>query len=306
MYLMLPNKLDKKAYEKETVEYSTKSFHMKFIYAEHTDDEWAGFIPHTHEELEILYVVSGAAEISVNGIKYRAKTGDIFVFNCDEIHSCMTTFPGYQSFCMQFKSSFLSSNLVDICEYNYIRPLIEKRVRFKNYYEDELPLKLIFVECEKEYREKSDGYHIALKGYIYVFLAQLYRLNVHLAATATLDEKSPNYERVNSVITHITENYTETIDFKKLVSDMYLDYSYFSRIFKAHTGKSMLQYLNEYRIAIALNLLSNSNKSITEIAITCGFDDLNYFSRSFKQLIGINPGTVKKANMSNIPTKPSN
>jgi len=295
---MLPRKLDKKSYEKETVEYSIKSFHMKFMYAEHTEDGWSGFIPHAHEEMEFLYVVRGEAEVSVNSTKYRAKPGDIFVFNCDEIHSCMKTFPGYQTFCIQFRPSFLSSNMMDICEYNYIRPLIEKSARFKNYYENELSLKLIFAECEKEYREKSEGYHIALKGYIYAFLSRLYRLNPHLKTGTISNEKHSNYERVNSIITHIAANYIEPIEFKKLVSDMHLDYSYFSRIFKAQTGKSMLRYLNEYRLTIALNLLSNTNKNITEIALSCGFDDLNYFSRSFKQLIGLSPTKIKKVNPS--------
>ena len=268
---------------------------MKFLYADHTEDG-LGFIPHSHDEVELLYIVRGQAEINAGNTKYHAKAGDIFVFNSNEIHSCMKTFLGYRTYCLQFQPSFLQSKVVDICEHNYIRPLIEKRTEFKTCYQSDSELIELFERCEKAYRQKNTGYHIALKGYIYAILSQLYKLNEHLSIN-TIDQNDQSYKRVNYIITHITENYAQDIDFRKIVSDMYLHYSYFSRVFKSQTGKSMRQYLNEYRIASALNLLTSTNKNITEIAIECGFDDLNYFSRSFKQLIGLSPAKVKKANL---------
>ncbi|MCL2369629.1 MAG: AraC family transcriptional regulator [Firmicutes bacterium] len=290
---MLARKLHKQSFEKETIEYSNKSFGVKFLYADHTNDN-LGFIPHSHAELEFLYIVQGEAEINVGNVKHHAKAGDIFVFNSNEIHSCLKTYPSYKTYCLQFLPSFLQSKIVDICEYNYILPMTEKRSEFATHYSSNPELIELFNRCEQEYRNKSKGYHIALKGYIYAMLAHLYRLNTHLL-NDTIVQNDPNYKRVNSVLNHIAQNYGNDIDFRKIISDMYLHYSYFSRIFKSQTGKSMRQYLNEYRITIALGLFTNTDKNITEIATTCGFDDLNYFSRSFKQIIGLSPAKVKKA-----------
>ena len=289
---MLARRLNKQRFEKEAIEYPNKSFNLKFLYADHTKDS-LGFVPHQHEELELLYIVRGEAEIRCGTAKYHAKAGDIFVFNSNEVHSCLKTFPGYYTYCLQFLPSFLSSKLVDICEYNYIRPLIKKRAVFETYYPDSQGLTELFEKCEKEFREKSHGYHIALKGYVFAILSQLYRLNRHLESE-TVNQETVNYRRVNSVIAHIAENYAGDIDFRKLVSDMFLHYSYFSRIFKEQTGKSMRQYLLEYRLTTALSLLSSTTKNITEVASECGFDDLNYFSRAFKELIGLSPTDFKK------------
>lgn len=265
---------------------------MKFLYADHTQDS-LGFIPHLHEEIEFLYVVRGEAEIRCGNTKYHARAGDIFAFNANEVHSCLKTYPGYHTFCLQFLPSFLSSKTVDLCEYNYIKPLNEKRIEFKTHYENNPILIDIFKKCEMEFREKNKGYHIAIKGHIYSLLSQMFRLNEHLI-DEEVDREHINYKRVNSVITHITENYSKKIDFRKIVENMFLHYSYFSRIFKEQTGKSMRQYLHEYRLTSALNLLVNTNKSITEVANECGFDDLNYFSRSFKEMIGLSPVKFKK------------
>ncbi|MCL2862155.1 MAG: AraC family transcriptional regulator, partial [Firmicutes bacterium] len=248
-----------------------------------------------------FFVVAGGKGSFVRGgggggCHYEARKGDVFVFNSDEIHSCIKTYPGYKSYCLQFLPSYLSSKFVDICESKYIKPLTEKRIYFKNCYKEADTLRSIFTLCERADQNRYEGYQIALKGYLYAFLSELYKLNPHLSTIPDHDDTHPNFERVNTVINYIANHYTEKIDFKEIVSSLiHLDYSYFSRIFKSQTGKTLLQYLNEYRLTVALNQLSTINRNITDIALSCGFDDLNYFSRSFKQLIGLSPSAVKKA-----------
>ena len=58
---------------------------------------------------------------------------------------------------------------------------------------------------------------------------------------------------------------------------------HFSRMFKAVTGKTVKQYINELRLSKAAGLLKNTDMTVTETAIYCGFSDSNYFSRLFKR-----------------------
>ena len=58
---------------------------------------------------------------------------------------------------------------------------------------------------------------------------------------------------------------------------------------KEKTGKTPVEYLNGYRIEKASQLLLNSDQSVTEIAFSCGFNDLSYFIKTFKKLIYYNP-----------------
>jgi len=65
------------------------------------------------------------------------------------------------------------------------------------------------------------------------------------------------------------------------------------RIFKEVTGEAPLAYLLRLRIMKAVHLLELSDKNITDIAFACGFNDSNYFSRQFKQILGLSPKAFK-------------
>lgn len=57
------------------------------------------------------------------------------------------------------------------------------------------------------------------------------------------------------------------------------------------TGKTTTEYINEVRLKKSIELLKDGNMNITEIAINCGFNDVNYFSRLFKKRYGVSPPT---------------
>ena len=69
---------------------------------------------------------------------------------------------------------------------------------------------------------------------------------------------------------------------------------YLSHIFHQELGFSPWEYLNRYRIERAKTLLRETTRSITEIAIQVGFDDLSYFSRVFTKHAGCSPRTYRE------------
>jgi len=82
---MLPQKLTNSAFERETITYDTKGFSIRFLRAHHTNDGWSGFIPHTHEELEFLFVADGKADFFIGGggggVPSEQQKGGFFFFN---------------------------------------------------------------------------------------------------------------------------------------------------------------------------------------------------------------------------------
>jgi AraC-like DNA-binding protein len=60
------------------------------------------------------------------------------------------------------------------------------------------------------------------------------------------------------------------------------------------TGKTPVEYLNEYRIERATQKLLSSDQSVTDIAYSCGFNDLSYFIKTYKSHKGISPGGVRR------------
>ena len=70
--------------------------------------------------------------------------------------------------------------------------------------------------------------------------------------------------------------------------------SYLSKKFKAVTGFGFKEYIVNVRIKNACRLLLETNKSITDIAFECGFNDSNYFGDSFRKIKGISPRKYRK------------
>ncbi len=69
---------------------------------------------------------------------------------------------------------------------------------------------------------------------------------------------------------------------------------YFRKVFKEASGLNFIEYLTNIRIEKAKDLLENSNLSIKEICVSCGYTDPNYFSRSFKKNVGVTPTEYKE------------
>ena len=69
--------------------------------------------------------------------------------------------------------------------------------------------------------------------------------------------------------------------------------AYLCRIFKAYTGKTVIAYLIERRIQAAIWKLREGDEKIISIALACGFNDLAYFNRTFKRIVGTTPSQYR-------------
>ena len=71
--------------------------------------------------------------------------------------------------------------------------------------------------------------------------------------------------------------------------------SHFSRLFKQNTGEAFSRYLSKVRLEHAIVLLSNTDKSIDEIAYECGFNSTSYFIKKFQQANEVSPHRYRKS-----------
>ncbi|MEO0708429.1 MAG: helix-turn-helix transcriptional regulator, partial [Cyanobacteria bacterium J06649_5] len=70
---------------------------------------------------------------------------------------------------------------------------------------------------------------------------------------------------------------------------------HFSRLFKQSLGISPYQYLLQQRVECAKQLLKNTDRLITDIAFTCGFNSHSHLSKQFKQLTGMTPKAYRSS-----------
>ena len=133
-----------------------------------------------------------------------------------------------------------------------------------------------------------------LKSYTYQLMAYLGR-NCENRGGKSQADSSAQLERLNTVLEYISANYTSGISTRNLTSMCFLSEAHFCRFFKSAVGKSCTEYINRYRIEKATVLLSNTCEPVSVVASLVGFDDMNYFSRVFKQIKGISPIKYRKS-----------
>ena len=111
------------------------------------------------------------------------------------------------------------------------------------------------------------------------------------AAYITLKEhlKTPNTKLPEKVLEYLRRNYSSKITIDDLCSHFYCSRAALTRSFRTAFGKSVHESLTEIRLGHSQEQLKRPDKSIEEIAVSCGFYDQNYFTKVFKKHYTVTP-----------------
>jgi len=111
---------------------------------------------------------------------------------------------------------------------------------------------------------------------------------------ATVEEKNRNDNGVEQSIRYVQQHFRELLTVEKLADIAGVDRWKYTRLFKEMTGQVPLQYLNELRMKHARKWLAATDDKLLDIALNAGFNNEYYFSRRFKQTVGISPGEYRR------------
>lgn len=100
--------------------------------------------------------------------------------------------------------------------------------------------------------------------------------------------------RIKNILQYTTLHYGENITIEDLSNLTCMTKSSFCKYFKRRFDKTFTQYLNEFRIHSACQLLQKSNSTISEIAMDCGYENIAYFHKQFKKIINMTPSMYRK------------
>lgn len=94
---------------------------------------------------------------------------------------------------------------------------------------------------------------------------------------------------VQKAADYIKLNYSEKISIKEIADQLYLSPNYLSELFKKHTGKTISEYLTDYRLEKACQLLDHAEYRVGDVSGMVGIHDGRYFSNMFKKKYGMTP-----------------
>ena len=263
----------------------------------------AGIIDtHTHDFIEIVYILSGKGQQIIDGEIYEAERGDAFFINYGSSHSF--SFVGgidYVNICFSPETvgeSMISAenafSLLSLTAFNEMRRDADggKLSFFGN---DRIEVEELLHAMLKEYKGKAYGYATVVENYLNILITRMIR-----RAEAGVD-RADEGELWAELSDYIDKNFSSKLTLSDLAGKCFYNPSYFSRIFKEKFGMSLVEYLTRRRLDYAVKLLSETTHSIDEISEMCGFSDRGGFYHAFAKYIGGSPselrgeGKVKKS-----------
>jgi AraC-like DNA-binding protein len=244
---------------------------------------------HYHPEYELTYILASQGVRYVGNSIENFFDDDLVLIGSNLPHCWINSTDQQQTtsaIVVYFKEGFLDKAWMQSCEFEAIRKLLDlsnKGIKFDKTVA--LKLKEKFFELHKLPSLKK--------------LIQLLNILQELAETSELhflceqgfcyELNDSHNERINIVYKFIEMNYNRKIslaDISKLVN---MSEEYFSRFFKKIMKKSFFEFLNEYKINRACKLLIETDRQISEICYTSGFESIPFFYRQFKKFKNCQP-----------------
>jgi len=102
-------------------------------------------------------------------------------------------------------------------------------------------------------------------------------------------------DTIYKALDYIKRNFNKRITLEEVAGQVYLNPSYFSKIFKSEMKTTFVSYVNKIRIHAAKNLLSDISIPLTDISCMVGFEDQSYFTKVFKKATGVTPGKYRES-----------
>ncbi len=235
---------------------------------------------HHHDTFEIYYLLKGPCWYFIDSKSYRLTDGDLALIPPGVIHKASYETPTYSR-----KLVFCAESMIPTS----VREILHQIPYFAASAETAPIIQEIFDTLEKE----ANSPNVFSKDVIRMKVAQLFLLIAQQGQREPREkEESPIVEKATR---YIRGHYADSVTLQDVAAFCYVSREHLSRIFKKETGFGFNEYLNEYRLKKANAMLREDPKlTVAEVALRCGFNDSNYFSRQYKKMYHTTASKTRK------------
>lgn len=218
---------------------------------------------------QILFVIDGKGVLECNNKTYELKKGYAFYTSKDIPISYGSTDNLLTAFV-----TVKGDTVITLEKYFNCDGFLFKKIDTEEYL--------------KRVQEISDEFHSMKRNSIlsslcYSFLVDFFEYQVN----------EPN--QTNKIKIFIEKNFTKKLTLEKIANEFSISVSKLSHDFKKEYNHTIFHLILNSRLDYAKNLIFlNSDLKIKDIALSCGFEDISYFCKAYKQKFGITPSEYKK------------
>lgn len=241
-----------------------------------------------HDNIELLCFTEGEGYLNYDSGRFPVKAGDVAIINTNVLHLCESE-GDLVYYCLIVGMPFCEANGIDITS-----------LRFESVAHGNAELTGLFDSLSRSFKPSKTN-HYSLPERLAVYRDIMGILEVLCRDYLIEDyEDSENHSRlmasnrVKTVMTYLQNHFAEPVTLDSVAEHVGVSKYHLSREFRLFTGTTIFDSLNLLRCKEARHMLSGG-ATVTEAATTCGFENLSYFSRTFKKHIGKLPSEYVKS-----------
>ena len=237
-----------------------------------------------HTNIELLHCIEGEGQVILDGRSMTFNVGDTVCVNSKVIHRVISD-DKVRYRCLIVESGFCAENGIDA-----------ERLCFEEHFSSKVMddrFSELYAEYDKD--ESSDSLRRA-KIRCAVLQIMIELCENHIADRMERDSEKMNLDRVKKALDYIHGHFSEPVTLDELAHYAGVSRYYLSRSFREATGSSPIEYINTVRCKEARQLIERGSP-VSEAARICGFDNMSYFTRTFKKNMGILPSKIREGQL---------
>ncbi len=239
-------------------------------------------------EYEILYIEKGSGEFFWGNYSENVKEGDILFINSYEEHYFRKERSGDAEGFYRFLFDVSALGPAeDPC-----RKFFEE-IRLCRFLNFPAWLAQRFITASK-LKSNDERRSLILRSLLMDVISYAVETDQYERFSQILLSERRSISAIDNAVQYIRESYRENLNLGQLLQLTNYSKSHFIRLFKESTGMNISEYINKYRIEKACLDLLYTNNNITEIAMANGFNNIQYFSRKFKEYMKCTPKQYQK------------
>lgn len=256
--------------------------------------------PHGHHFLTLMYFERGGGTQRVGARTWEVSAGDLYLLAPGELHdasgigSAAGWLVGFSTDVIAPSSdpgTFLAWHANPLL-YPFARPTGGEVARFGVPEEARPEWSRRLGEMNAELRAKAPGYQEALRAHLTLLLVEVARLARDVVGQLHVQQEPV----LASVFEFIEENYAKPISLRDVARSARLSSGYLTTLVRRRTGRTVLEWIAERRMAEARRLLVETEESVERVGARVGYDDPTYFIRRFRALHGATPASWRNTN----------
>lgn len=253
---------------------------------------------HWHEDWEAMVVFGGRCTVAAGKEKYILQPGEGLFINSGVLHGCWNLGEEACRFhSLVFHPRLVGGSLDSIFHQNYVQPLSEDSAVEAVHFKSDVPWQreaLAAIENTwQENMREPEGYEFRTRSLLSELTLLLHRHVPHTKEQPSAKALRDG-ERIKQMLQYIHQHCAEELTIGRIAAAAAVSESECLRCFRTAIATTPIQYVRQYRVQRAAWLLGNTAEPIAEIGGQCGFQDISYFTKTFRELKGCTPGQYRK------------